>query len=217
MTEKIRVLIVDDHPLFRNGLKSLLETEPVISVIAEAENGIEAIDLAIELEPDVILMDLKLPLKNGIEAIKEIKCKNSELKILVLTSFSEEENAIPAIIAGALGYIMKDSPPHEVIQAILKANQGSPILSANIATKMIQELQRKEASTACVEALTDRELEIVKLIAQGTTNEQIAQKLFISKRTVSTHINNINGKLNLKNRAQLVHYAIQNKLIDLDP
>jgi len=216
MTEQIRVLIVDDHPLFRNGLKSLLETEPVISVIAEAQNGVEAIDLAIKLEPDVILMDLNLPLKNGIEAIKEIKCKNSEMKILVLTSFSEEENAIPAIIAGALGYIMKDSPPHEVIQAILRVNQGTPILNANIATKLIQELQRKASSTECVETLTDRELEIVKLIAQGTTNEQIAQKLFISKRTVSTHINNINGKLHLKNRAQLVHYAIQNKLIDLD-
>ena len=217
MVDSIRILIADDHTLFRNGVKTLLNTEPGMEVIGEASNGDEAIQIALRLLPDVILMDLVMPCKDGISAISEIKAHTDKIRILVLTSYSAEDKSIPAIKAGASGFVLKDCSPDELLQAIRIVNSGETYLPPEIVNILVNEVQHKpETSELSIEQLTDREMEVLKLIAQGLTNEQIASTLFISKRTVSTHINNLLNKLNLESRAQAVIYALQNRIVEIE-
>jgi NarL family two-component system response regulator LiaR len=213
----IRILIAEDHAVVREGLRLLINSEPGMEVIGQAVDGIEAVQAARALQPDVILLDLVMPRKNGIEAIKEIRQENPTARILVLTSFAEDDKVFPAIKAGALGYLLKDSTPQELLQAISETYQGESSLHPVIARKLIRELHQPAGSQPVEEALTERELEVLKFVAQGLPNQEIADKLALSERTVRTHVGNILNKLHLANRTQAALYAVREGLAKLDP
>ena len=217
MAENIRVLIVDDHAVVREGLRALITVRSGIEVAGEAADGEEAVALAAALQPDVILLDLVMPNKGGLEAIAEIKQQDAQARILVLTSFSEDAQVFSAIKAGALGYLLKDASPQDLLQAIQDVHQGKSSLHPNIALKVIQELNRPPQDLPPTEEpLTERELEILKLVAQGLSNQEIADALVISERTVGTHVSNILHKLHLANRTQAALYALRTGLASLD-
>lgn len=217
MTEIIRILIADDHAIVREGLRALIDTEPGMELVGEAADGVEAVLKARSLQPDVILLDLVMPRKDGIEAIAEIKRENPEARILVLTSFAEDEKVFPAIQAGALGYLLKDSSPQELLKAILEVDRGESSLHPTIARKLIRELNRPpENLPPTEEPLTQREVEVLSLVARGLSNQEIADRLVVSERTVRTHVSNILGKLHLANRTQAALYAVREGLASPD-
>jgi NarL family two-component system response regulator LiaR len=216
MAKPIRILIADDHAIVREGQRALIETEPDMELVGEAADGLEAVQMARSLQPDVILLDLIMPRKGGIEAIQEIKAENPEARILVLTSFAEDEKVYAAIKAGALGYLLKDAAPQELLAAIRQVNQGEPSMPPAIAHKLMLELQRSSDLPLTEEPLTKREVEVLQLVAQGLPNREIAETLVISERTVRTHISNILGKLHLANRTQAAIYALREGLANLD-
>jgi NarL family two-component system response regulator LiaR len=183
--------------------------------VGEAEDGVEAVLKAHSLQPDVILMDLVMPRKDGIEAIREIKGENPRARILVLTSFAEDEKVFPAIRAGALGYLLKDSSPQELVRAIRDVHRGESSLHPTIARKLVRELRQQPPELPPTEKpLTERELEVLCLVARGLSNQQVGTKLDISERTVGTHVSNILSKLHLANRTQVALYALQEGLVD---
>ena len=208
-TPPIRVYHADDHALLREGVRALLSTEPNIDLVGEADNGAEAIEQILVLAPDVVLLDLKMPRKSGLEVIQAVKESGVPARILVLTSFADDDNVFPAIKAGALGYLLKDSKPEELIHAIRDVYAGQSSLHPIIARKLIQELNQPSDLPPTAEPLTGRELEVLKLIAQGLTNQQMAEQLVVSERTVRTHVSNILGKLHLANRTQAALYALR--------
>jgi NarL family two-component system response regulator LiaR len=216
MTETIRILIADDHAIVREGLRWLIDTEPGIELVGEAADGVEAVLKARSLQPDVILLDLVMPRKDGIEAIAEIKRENPEARILVLTSFAEDDKVFPAIQAGALGYLLKDSSPQELLKAIREVYQGESSLHPTIARKLIGELNRPSDLPATEEPLTEREVEVLSLVARGLSNQEIAERLVVSERTVRSHVSNILGKLHLANRTQAALYAVREGLASPD-
>ena len=216
MTETIRILIADDHAIVREGLRWLIDTEPGIELVGEAADGVEAVLKARSLQPDVILLDLVMPRKDGIEAIAEIKRENPEARILVLTSFAEDDKVLPAIQAGALGYLLKDSSPQELLKAIREVYQGESSLHPTIARKLIGELNRPSDLPATEEPLTEREVEVLSLVARGLSNQEIAERLVVSERTVRSHVSNILGKLHLANRTQAALYAVREGLASPD-
>jgi NarL family two-component system response regulator LiaR len=216
MIDQIKILIADDHAVVREGLRLLLGSEPGMAVVGQAADGVEAVQMAESLQPDVILLDLMMPHKNGIEAITEIKNNNPEARILVLTSFAEDEMVFPAIKGGALGYLLKDSSPQELLQAIRDTYDGESSLHPTIARKLIREINRPAQDLPpAAEPLTEREVEVLKLVAHGLSNQAIAEKLTISERTVRTHVGNILKKLHLANRTQAALYALREGLTDL--
>jgi len=213
----IRVLIADDHHVVRGGLRALLETEEDIIVVGEASDGVEAVLKTRSLNPDVVLLDLVMPRKNGIEAIQDIKHENPEARILVLTSFSDDDKVFAAIKAGALGYLLKDSSTQELIQAIRDVYNGESSLHPAIARKLIRELNRPAGNLPQTdEPLTEREVEVLVYVARGYSNQEIADALIISERTVRTHVSNILSKLHLANRTQAALYALKEGLATLD-
>lgn len=214
--DMIRVLIADDHPIVRDGLRTLILTEPGLELVGEAVNGEEAVYMAIAQKPDVILMDLVMPKKDGLEAISEIKSVEPDIAILVLTSFSEEDKVFPAIRAGALGYLLKDSSPHQLLQAIYDVHRGEASLHPSIALQLIREINQPSDLPPAEDPLTKRELEVLRLVAQGMTNQEIASRLYRSEWTVHTHVRNILSKLHLANRTQAALYALREGLADLD-
>ncbi len=220
--DPIRVLLVDDHAIVRDGIRSLLTTEPDIRVVGEADNGTDGVLMAEQLQPDVILMDLVMPEMGGIEATRRIMAGQPRARILVLTSFDAEEKVFPAIKAGAMGYLLKDSDSEDLVRAIRQVHRGESSLDPKIARKVLREMwaePRPEPDTAqddTVEPLTEREVEVLKLVAQGLSNEEIAQQLVIAERTVRTHVSNILGKLHLANRTQATLYALRQGLASLD-
>ncbi len=210
MPAPIRLLIADDHTLVRQGLCALMEEVPDVQVAGEATNGLEAVALARALRPDVIVLDLVMPHKDGLEAIREIKADNPEARILVLTSFTDDDKVLQAIKAGASGYLLKDAPADELLRAIRAVWQGDAFLSPPIARKLMHEFSAPVAPPATPpEALTRRETEVLDQIAQGRSNQAIAQALSISERTVSAHVSNLLQKLHLSSRTQAALYALQ--------
>ena len=215
-TKTIRVLIADDHPIIRDSLRTLIETEPNLKLVGEAVDGEEAVRKTLKLKPDVILMDLVMPVKDGLQAISEIKNALPEVSILVLTSFSDEDKVFPAIRAGALGYLLKDSSPQELLKAIYDVHRGEASLHPSIALQLIREINRPSDLPPVENPLSERELEVLKLVAQGLTNQEIALRLVRSEWTVRTHVRNILGKLHLANRTQAALFALREGLAELE-
>lgn len=212
----IRVLIADDHPIVRDSLRTLIATESDLELVGEAVDGEDAVHKANDLKPDVILMDLVMPIMDGLQAIGEIKRMHPEISILVLTSFSDEDKVFPAIRAGALGYLLKDSSPQQLLKAIHDVYRGEASLHPSIALQLIREINRPSDLPPVDNPLSERELEVLKLIAQGLTNQEIATRLSLSEWTVRTHVRNILGKLHLANRTQAALFALREGLADLN-
>lgn len=216
MTSPIRVLLVDDHAILRKGIRALLSTEPDIEVVGEASDGQEALARSAALQPDVILMDLVMPNMDGIEATRQVVGRQPDARVLVLTSFVADDKVFPAIKAGALGYILKDSGPKELVQAIRQVHRGEPTLEPEIARKVLFELAQPPKRPPTSEPLTARELEVLRLIAQGKSNREIAEELILAELTVRTHVSNVLGKLHLASRTQAALYALKEGLASLD-
>jgi len=212
MTELIRVLIADDHPIVRQGLELVINTQPDMQLIAQAQDGEEVVRLAQETKPDVIIMDLQMPVKNGLAAIEEIYQLDLEAQILVLTSFPEDDMVIAAVKAGAMGILLKDSIPDNLIAAIRAVYRGESVLHPIVSRKLMENVRQPSKTASLEELLTQRELDVLRLLAQGLTNGQIALNLNISIRTVTTHIRNILDKLHLQNRTQAALYAVEHKI-----
>jgi NarL family two-component system response regulator LiaR len=217
MGEKIRVLVADDHDIVREGLRTILGMEPDMELVGEARDGVEAVEKAVALSPDVILIDLVMPRKNGIQAIREIKEKVPSVRILVLTSFAEDSHVFPAIEAGALGFMLKDTTTATLIQAIRIVSRNEPSLHPTVARKLMAARMQKTQTDEHVEPLTSREQQVLVLLAKGLTNQGIADQLVLSELTVRTHVSNILAKLNLENRTQAALYALRHGMADLDP
>ncbi len=216
MKTPIRVLITDDHAIVRKGIRSLLMTEHDIQVVGEACDGAEAVAQAEALRPDVVLMDLVMPEMDGIEATRQITAKPGAPHVLVLTSFAADSKVFPAIKAGALGYLLKDSGPNDLLQAIRQVHRGEPSLEPSIARKVLSEVLQPEKKTLTIDPLTERELAVLRLVAEGLANKEIAEQLSVSELTVRTHVGNILGKLHLANRTQAALYALQKGLRSLE-
>ena len=216
MSDPIRILVVDDHTIVREGLCALIEEWPEFEVAGQAGDGNQAVRQARALRPDVILMDLVMPHKDGVAAIAEIKEEDPGARILVLTSFSEDRKAFEAVKAGALGYLLKDSSSDEVIQAIRDVYRGELSLQPSLALRVIRELGRPSSLPPAEQPLTDREVEVLQLVAQGLSNQEIGDRLSITERTVRSHVSSFLEKLHLANRTQAALYALREGLASLD-
>jgi len=216
MGEVIRVLVVDDHPVVRRGIRSLLAEEEGLEVVGEAANGKEALEQVEKLHPDVILMDLVMPEMSGVEAIQRITADHPEARILVMTSFAADDKVFPSIKAGALGYLLKDSDPEDLLRMIRQVYRGELSIHPTIARKVIQELNRPAQEPLTPSPLTEREVEILQLLAQGVENKEIARRLVLREATVRTHVSNILSKLHLANRVQATLYALRKGIASLD-
>ena len=215
-TEKIRVLIVDDHQVVRQGLRTFLELHDDVVVVGEASDGATAVEMVHRFEPDVVLMDLVMPYLDGIAATRQVTSSGIHTKVIALTSFTEDDKVFPAIQAGASSYLLKDVSPDDLVEAIRAVHRGEARLHPDIARKLMEQVtyQADPSHEVPADELTGREREVVRLVAQGCSNSEIAQALFISGKTVKTHVSNILSKLNLQDRTQLAIYAIRNGLMD---
>jgi DNA-binding NarL/FixJ family response regulator len=216
--EPIRVLVVDDQELFRGGLTMILGTDPGIEVVGQASDGIEGTTLAAALAPDVVLLDVRMPKRSGIEACVAIKETVPSAKIIMLTVSDEEADLYEAVKSGAAGYLLKDSSIDEVTQAVRVVADGQSLISPSMAVKLIDEfkqMSRPDRDQVSPLRLTDRELEVLRLVATGMNNREIARQLFISENTVKNHVRNILEKLQLHSRMEAVMYAVREKLLDI--
>lgn len=210
----IRILIADDHHVVRRGLVFFLKTQQEIEIIGEAKNGKEAVELALSLKPDIVLMDLEMPVQNGIEATREIKKHCPEIKVMMLTSFSDQDHVIPALEAGASGYQLKDIEPDELVKAIKQLMTGENQLHPKATSHLLSHLSGKNSSEKkSVDELTKREIEVLQEIAKGKSNKEIAADLFITEKTVKTHVSNLLSKLELADRTQAALFAVRNGIM----
>ena len=216
MHNVVRVVIAEDHQVVLRGLEALLKTESKIDVIGSAMDGIKALEMVITLKPDVLLLDLGLPQKSGLQIIPEIRVQSPKTKIVILTSFSEDETIFAAIQAGALSYLLKDCSPEELIQAIYLAYEGEPTLPSDIAVRLIHEIKNPQNKAQTKDPLTERELEVLRLVAHGLTNQEIADKLVVEESTVRSHVSSILEKLHLANRTKAALYALKEGYSTLD-
>lgn len=213
MTDSIRVLIADDHAIVREGLRAVISGQPDLQLIAEATDGEQAVQLARTLQPDVIVLDLIMPRKSGVEAIREIRKENPQARILVLTSFAEEDQVLSAIRAGALGYLLKDSSPKELIEAVRGLHRGEASLHPAVAQKLVLGFRQAPPTESPPETLTEREKQVLAGMSRGLSNQAIADELRVGEGTVRFHVSNILAKLHLENRTQAVLYALREGLV----
>jgi NarL family two-component system response regulator LiaR len=217
MSESITILLVDDHAMVRQGVRAFLVTQPDITVVAEAGSGEEAVRLAAQHVPDVVLMDLIMPGVDGVEATRRVKQVSPRSQVVVLTSYHEDEHIFPALKAGALSYILKDVSAEELASAVRKAAAGEAVLHPRVAARVIKELQGRRAETLNpFTELSERELEVLKLIADGMSNAEMAARLFLSEKTVKGHVSNILSKLHLADRTQAAVYAWREGVVRKD-
>ncbi|HWC13404.1 MAG TPA: response regulator transcription factor [Actinomycetota bacterium] len=210
--EPIRVLVVDDHPVWRSGVRNDLETSGVAEVVGEAEDGGEAIEMAREVMPEVVLMDLQLPQVSGVDATRQITADSPHVKVLVLSASGEETDVLEAVKAGASGYLLKSAASDELVAAITRVRAGEPVFTPSLAGLVLSEFRRIAGTDPAEPELTARENEVLKLVAKGYTYREIGEKLFISTKTVQNHVQNILTKLQLKKRYELMRYGIQKGL-----
>jgi NarL family two-component system response regulator LiaR len=217
-SEKIKVLIVDDHQVVRQGLRTFLELQEDVLVVGEAGDGQTAIEMVRQLDPDIVLMDLVMPHLDGISATRQVRSLGSDVKVIALTSFTEDDKVFPAIQAGASSYLLKDVSPDDLVDAIRAVHRGEARLHPDIARKLMEQVaqQASPSRESHLEDLTEREREVVNLVAKGRSNQEIANELVISEKTVKTHVSNILGKLRLEDRTQLAIYAIKKGLVNPD-
>jgi NarL family two-component system response regulator LiaR len=215
MTDRIKVLVVDDHLIVRVGLRWLLTPEPDIEIVGEAVDGVEAVAAALRLEPDVILMDLVMPRMDGIAAIAQITAQQPGARILVLSSFETDDKVFPAIRAGALGYTLKELGPEDLVRAIRRVNRGESSLHPTIARRVLHELAHPPQQLLTADPLTEREVEVLRLIAHGLSNQEIAATLALSEITVRGRVSCILSKLHLASRTQAALYALRQGLASL--
>lgn len=208
----IRILLADDHEMVRIGVSAYLQAQPDMDVVAEATNGQEAVDLALEYKPDIILMDMVMPIMNGAEATHEIIQKWPEAKVMIVTSFIDDDKVYPALEAGAISYLLKTSKASHIADSIRKTLTGSAVLEPEVTNKMMKRM-RQGASRDLHEDLTEREREVLLLMAEGKTNQDIADTLFIALKTAKTHVSNILSKLEVSDRTQAVIYAFEHDLV----
>ncbi|MFE4678383.1 response regulator [Streptomyces sp. NPDC056721] len=207
----ISLLIVDDHPVVRDGLRGMFESAGDFTVLGEASNGVEAVELTARLDPDVVLMDLRMPGGNGVDAIKELTRRGARSRVLVLTTYDTDSDTLPAIEAGATGYLLKDAPREELFTAVRAAADGRTVLSPAVASRLVTAVRTPAAPAD--EPLSAREREVLALVAKGTSNKEIARVLFISEATVKTHLTHVYGKLGVKDRAAAVAVAYDRKIL----
>jgi len=211
----VRVLIADDQTLFRVGLARLLEEDERVKIVGQAGDGAEAVKLAGSLKPDVVLMDLKMPNLDGIEATRQIVSTQSGVKVLLLTTFEADNHVIQALKAGASGYILKDSKPDSIVSSLLAVMAGERVMASAVANRVLEMLTGTTTPKEFYDGLTGREIEILKLLAGGMANKQIAYKLKISEKTVRNHVSNMYEKLNIYDRSQAVLYAVRKGLVEI--
>ena len=209
----IKILLVDDHEMVRIGVSAYLQIQPDMEVIGEAVNGLEAVEKALELRPDIILMDMVMPVMNGAEATKKIIEQWPEAKVMIITSFLDDDKVYPALEAGAISYILKTSNAKRIADAIRETLKGQTVLEPEVTTKMMQRM-RTGYETQLHDDLTERELEILLLLTEGKTNQTIAEELFIAVKTVKTHVSNLLSKLEVQDRTQAVIYAFKHELVE---
>ncbi len=213
--EAIKILIVDDHPVVREGICSMLKREPDFKIVGEATNGLEAIERVRELSPDVVLMDLRMPEMDGVEAISKIKEERPEVKFIILTTFSDDEYIFKGIAAGARAYLLKDAPREELFKAIRAVSRGESLIQPVVASRLLDRLAELSKKTPSAEMLSERELEVLRLMASGVSNKDIADQLSITQSTVKTHITSIFQKLNVTTRTEAVTTALRKGMIQL--
>jgi len=213
--ESMKILIADDHPVVREGLSAMLNRQPDIEVVGEAENGRECVEKTRELRPDIVLMDLRMPEMDGVEAMRQIAATNPEVRFIVLTTYDNDEYIFKGIEAGARAYLLKDSPREELFKAIRAVHRGESLIQPAVAGKVLDRFAELSRQVQAPEALSDREVEVVKLIAEGTANKEIAVSLHISESTVKTHIQTIFQKLGVSDRTGAVTQSIRKGIIRL--
>lgn len=213
----IRILLADDHTILRDGIRALIEDEADLSVVAEAEDGLSAVRMALQLTPDVVVMDIGMPLLNGLEATRQILRDRPQVKVLILTMHDNEEYIRQVLAAGALGYVLKDAAARDLLGAIRSVHAGEPVLSPAVTRLVIEDYLRwgETPPVGAADTLTPREREILQLIAEGNTNREIAEILCLSIKTVQSHRSNLMQKLDLHDRSELIKYAIQKKIIEI--
>lgn len=214
LPQPIRVLVADDHAILRDGIRSLLERQPDILVVGEASNGHEAVNQALALAPDVVLMDLAMPVMDGLEATRQLRKLLPEVKVLILTQHDNREYIAPALQAGAVGYVLKRSGGREVLNAIRQVYTQGAFVEPEVAQKLVQTLQPSDDPPETTARLTERELQVLRLVVQGLSNKEIARALVISPKTASVHRTNIMSKLGVRNSADLVRYVMQHHLLE---
>jgi len=215
--QPISVFIVDDHAVVRQGIRAFLQALPDMEVVGEAENGTQAVELALQTAPDVVLMDLVMPDMDGVEATRRVKSASPRTQVVIFTSYYRDEYIFPAIRAGALSYILKDADPAELAEAIRKAAHGEAMINPRVAARLVQEIQGvREEDTNPFAELSERELEVLRLIANGGNNKEIADQLVISEKTVKSHVSNILSKLHLVDRTQAAAYAWNKGIVRRD-
>jgi NarL family two-component system response regulator LiaR len=214
-TRTARVLIADDQTLFRSGLARLLDGDDRVSVVGEAKDGLEAVKLAASLKPDVVLMDIKMPNLDGIEATRRIVSESPKSKVLMLTTFEADNHVIQALKAGASGYVLKDSEATAIVSSILAVVAGERVMASAVANRVLEMLTGATTPKEFYDGLTAREVEILKMLATGMANKQIAYKLKISEKTVRNHVSNMYEKLGIYDRAQAVLYAVRKGLVEI--